>query len=264
MAVLIPVILSGGTGTRLWPLSRAAQPKQLQRLASDLTMIQETVRRVPKAHSPILICNDVHRFVVAEQMREIGVRPAAIVLEPEGRNTAPAAILGALIAREIDPEAVVLLLPSDHVIAKVPAFHTSTQTAIAAARDGRLVTYGIKPTEPNTGYGYIKAGPPLSNLGDARRVESFVEKPDFRTAERYLAEGNYSWNSGMFVFRAQTFLDEAARIDAGLVPPVERAFALATRDADFVRLDKAAFSSAKNVDRRCDHGKNRSSRRRSC
>lgn len=247
MAKSIPVILSGGTGTRLWPLSRTAQPKQLQRLSSDLTMIQETVRRLPNAHAPILICNEAHRFVVAEQMREIGVKPAAIALEPEGRNTAPAAILGALLARAIDPDAIMLLLPSDHVIADVAAFHAAAEIAAAAALKGNLVTFGIKPSEPNTGYGYIKRGVQLPGVGGAYKVDCFVEKPDRATAERYLAEGGYSWNSGMFVFRAQTLLDEAVKIDPALIPPVEAALSAASRDADFIRLDQTTFAKAKNV-----------------
>jgi mannose-1-phosphate guanylyltransferase/mannose-6-phosphate isomerase len=247
MARLIPVILSGGTGTRLWPLSRAARPKQFQRLSSDLTMIQETVRRLPKADAPILICNEAHRFLVAEQMQEIGVKPRAIALEPEGRNTAPAAILAALLAREIDADAVVLLLPSDHVIADVAAFHAAAEIAVAAANEGYLATFGITPTEANTGYGYIKRGSALGRIAGAYKVERFVEKPNQASAEQYLREGAYSWNSGMFVFRAQTLLDEARRVDPELSPSVERALKAAQRDRDFIRLDRAAFALAKNV-----------------
>lgn len=247
MSRVFPVILSGGSGTRLWPLSRAATPKQFQRLHTDRTMLQDTLLRLPATEQPIVICNEAHRFVVAEQLREARIVPRAIVLEPMGRNTAPAALLAALIVREADRDGIVVLLPSDHIISNTQAFHEALRAAVAAAEKDLLVTFGITPTSPHTGYGYILRGPAIPELPGAFRVERFVEKPKLHIAEHYIQQGGYSWNSGMFVFRARTLLDEAARIDATLVPPVDKALKLAKRDADFVRLDRTAFGDAKSV-----------------
>jgi mannose-1-phosphate guanylyltransferase/mannose-6-phosphate isomerase len=244
---MYPVVLSGGSGTRLWPLSRAALPKQLLRLRGERTMIQDTVLRaqLPGASAPVLICNDSHRFLVAEQMQEIGVKPSAIVLEPVARNTAPAAAVAALITAERDREGVVLLLPSDHFVDDVAAFQRAAQSAAAAAREGKLVTFGITPTHAETGYGYIK------RRGDARadafEVEAFVEKPDAQKAQSYFASGDYCWNSGMFAFRADVFLEELGRLQPAILSAAKAAVAAAQRDLDFVRLDHDAFAKSPSI-----------------
>ena len=246
---LYPVILSGGSGTRLWPLSRSALPKQLLALNGPRTMIQDTVlrARLPDAAAPILICNDSHRFLVAEQMQEIGVKPGAIVLEPQGRNTAPAAAVAALVVAETDPKGIVLLLPSDHVVTEEPAFRDAVAVAVRAAEAGHIVTFGMAPTKPETGYGYIQRGDALSGVGGAYKVQRFVEKPDAETAARYLADGGYFWNSGMFVFRADVLLAETARHAPEVMPAVRAAMAKAKRDLDFIRLDGESFVRAPNV-----------------
>jgi mannose-1-phosphate guanylyltransferase/mannose-6-phosphate isomerase len=244
---MYPVVLSGGSGTRLWPLSRAALPKQLLRLRGERTMIQDTVLRaqLPGASAPVLICNDSHRFLVAEQMQEIGVKPSAIVLEPVARNTAPAAAVAALITAERDREGVVLLLPSDHFVDDVAAFQRAAQSAAAAAREGKLVTFGITPTHAETGYGDIK------RRGDARadafEVEAFVEKPDAQKAQSYFASGDYCWNSGMFAFRADVFLEELGRLQPAILSAAKAAVAAAQRDLDFVRLDHDAFAKSPSI-----------------
>ncbi len=244
---IYPVVLSGGSGTRLWPLSRAALPKQLLALNGARTMIQDTVLRaaVPSAQPPILLCSEGHRFLVAEQMQAIGVTPKSIVLEPFGRNTAPAAAIAALLVASEDPEGVILLMPSDHVVADDEAFRAAVVQSAAAARQGRIVTFGIAPEGPETGYGYIQRGETISAGVDA--VKRFAEKPDRATAQSYLASGEYYWNSGMFVFRADVMLAEMRRHEPGLVEACEAALASASRDLDFVRLDAAAFGKVKNV-----------------
>ena len=245
--LIYPVVLSGGSGTRLWPLSRAALPKQLLRLRGERTMIQDTVLRaqMPGTAAPALICNDGHRFLVAEQMQEIGVKPSAIVLEPVARNTAPAAAVAALITAEQDKEGVVLLLPSDHFVDDEAAFHRAALAAADAAREGRLVTFGITPTRAETGYGYIKRRG--AAVGSAFEVEAFVEKPDAQKAQTYLASGDYCWNSGMFAFRADVFLDELAKLQPAILSAAKAAVAAAQRDLDFVRLDHDAFAKAPNI-----------------
>jgi mannose-1-phosphate guanylyltransferase / mannose-6-phosphate isomerase len=246
---IFPVILSGGSGTRLWPLSRGALPKQLLALHGDRTMIQETVARVrfPGAAAPILICNDDHRFLVAEQMQQIGLSPSAIVLEPMGRNTAPAAAVAALIAGENDPKAVVALFPSDHVVSDEPAFQAALAIAVKAAEAGNIVTFGLEPTAPETGYGYIERGEPLAGADGAFKVRAFREKPDAETAAGYLADGNYFWNGGMFVFRADVLIEELEKQAPGILPPVREAVAKAARDLDFIRLDALSFAQAPNI-----------------
>jgi mannose-1-phosphate guanylyltransferase/mannose-6-phosphate isomerase len=240
---LYPVILSGGSGTRLWPLSRAALPKQLLPLASANTMLQETVLRLTglaDARPPLVVCNEDHRFLIAEQMREIRVKPAGIYLEPLGRNTAPAAAVAALALLADDPDAVMLLLPADHLIADVPAFHAAIGEGLKAVAQGRLVTFGIVPDLPHTGYGYIQQGQALTG-GQARQVARFVEKPDRATAEQFLADGDYLWNSGMFLFGARQFLDELTRHRPDILAACEQALAGGRHDLDFCRLDQAAF-----------------------
>ena len=243
---MLPVILSGGSGTRLWPLSREAYPKQFLPLAGTDTMLQATWKRVAAlaTEAPLVVANEDHRFMVAEQLREAGCTPAAILLEPVGRNTAPAIAVAALQATAGGEDPLLLVLPSDHVIADAAAFRTAVATAAAAASAGSLVTFGIVPTGPETGYGYIK-GAAGQGMGTAAvlKVERFVEKPDAATAEGYVASGEYFWNSGMFLFRASRYLAELARHQPAMLAACRAAFDGAKRDADFVRLDRDAFSA---------------------
>lgn len=241
MKNLIPVILSGGSGTRLWPLSREAYPKQFLPLIGNQTMLQATWRRVAPVSDakPIIVANNEHRFMVAEQMREIGIEPAAVVLEPVGRNTAPAIAVAAMLAVAQDEDAILLVLPSDHVIANEQAFHDAVGSALDAAERGALVTFGIVPARPETGYGYIKAG----KGENPKTVERFVEKPDLETAKHYLESGEYLWNSGMFMFKASRYLDELRRFDPDVLIACGQALALGSRDSDFIRLDNNAFSA---------------------
>ena len=244
---IYPVILSGGSGTRLWPLSRASLPKQLLALHGERTMIQDTVLRacVPNSAAPVLLCGDGHRFIVAEQMLAVGVKPAAIVLEPVGRNTAPAAAVAALLTAEKDPEGIILLLPSDHVVSDCAAFHAAVGKAAEAARAGYIVTFGLKADSPETGFGYIQIGTPLSD--GAFVVRRFAEKPHAEKAAEYIASGDYAWNSGMFVFRADIMLAELEKHTPGIVETCKKALAAGKRDLDFVRLDPDVFATAQNI-----------------
>jgi mannose-1-phosphate guanylyltransferase/mannose-6-phosphate isomerase len=239
--MLTPVILSGGSGTRLWPLSRELYPKQLLPLVGEQTMLQETAQRLVglEAAAPIVVCNDSHRFLVAEQLRLLGVTPQAIILEPVGRNTAPAIALAALRAR---PDALLLVLPADHVIRDVPAFQAAVQAAIPAANAGKLVTFGIVPTGPETGYGYIKKA---AGNAVASPIERFIEKPDRPRAESFLKEGGYFWNSGMFLFRADRYLAELTAHAPDIASAARAALASAKPDLDFVRVEKGAFEACR-------------------
>ncbi|TCV87585.1 MULTISPECIES: mannose-1-phosphate guanylyltransferase/mannose-6-phosphate isomerase [Methylomonas] len=239
---MIPVVLSGGSGTRLWPLSRGQYPKQFLPLVSGNTMLQETILRldgVAGLQAPIAVCNEDHRFMLAEQMREIGIKPAAIILEPVGKNTAPAVAMAALSARSEDD--VLLILPADHVVGNRSAFHRAVAQAELLAKQDLLVTFGIVATEPETGYGYIKRGE--TRYGEAYKVAAFVEKPDLQTAQRYLESGEYFWNSGMFAFKAGCFLRELEKFNPEMLEVCREALRAAKPDLDFVRLDKQIFST---------------------
>jgi len=249
---VIPVILSGGSGTRLWPLSRELRPKQFLPLVTERTMLQETYLRTRKLEDrlrpPIVVCNDAHRFLVAEQMRAAGATPQTIVLEPEGRNTAPAvAVAASLALRAADAsssdDALLLVLPADHVIANPDAFADAARIAIEAADSGRLVTFGVVPDRPETGYGYLLKGPAGDASGRWFELERFVEKPDRPTAESYVESGRYLWNSGMFVFSARRYLDELERHAPAIASACARAADEAAVDADFTRLGPAFLES---------------------
>ena len=242
--MIVPVILAGGSGTRLWPLSRKLYPKQLLPLLDRNTLVQNTLLRLQGLEGvadPVVICNEEHRFIIAEQLRAKGVTPSVIILEPVGRNTAPAVAVAALRVLPMDPDAVLLVLPADHLIGDPAGFHEAVAQAAAHAEAGHLVTFGIVPTAPETGYGYIRQGRALDG-STARSIDRFVEKPDQATAEGYLASGEYFWNSGMFVFRAETVLAELERFAPDIVGACRRSLDAARQDLDFLRLDREAFA----------------------
>ncbi len=249
--MIVPVILSGGAGTRLWPLSREGYPKQFLPLVGERTMIQETALRtagLPEVTGPIVVCNEAHRFLVAEQLREQGIAPRAILLEPAGRNTAPAVAVAAFAALAgaqrdgVKSAPLLLVLPADHVLTDPSAFRRAVTAAVPAARDGRLVTFGVVPTRAETGYGYVRQG---AGQGGARPVAEFVEKPDAKRAEAFVKSGDYFWNSGMFLLPAQGYLDELGRLDPAMLASCRKAWESAVSDLDFVRLDKAAFEACR-------------------
>ena len=252
-AKIYPVILSGGSGTRLWPQSRTAYPKQFLPLVSDNSLLQETATRVsdPTLFAPpLMVCNEEHRFLVAQQLRDAGVTPSHIVLEPIARNTAPAVAAAAVILAAKDPNALMLVLPSDHLIEDVVMFRAAIKSAADVAAEGALVTFGIKPIRAETGYGYISGGDRLGTREGVYKVESFVEKPDRTTAEDYLAKGTYYWNSGMFLFSAAAFLEECAAFEPEIRKGAEKAVAKAEPDLDFLRLAEPAFAAipSKSID----------------
>jgi mannose-1-phosphate guanylyltransferase len=239
MNKIIPVILSGGSGTRLWPLSRKSRPKQFLAISSDKTMFQDTLLRLdtPNISSqPMVICSDDHRFMVAEQLRELDMTAKSIILEPIGRNTAPALTVASLAS---DPEAILLILPSDHVIADKEAFHQAISIAQPLAESGQIVTFGIVPTHAETGFGYIEAGD--SSNKDWLPITRFVEKPNAETAQTYLDAGHFFWNSGMFMFKASKLLAEMKSFRPDIVDACSDAFNKANKDMDFTRLDSNAF-----------------------
>lgn len=241
--MLYPVIMAGGSGSRLWPLSRQLNPKQFLPLAdARLSMLQATIQRLQGLDiaQPRLICNEQHRFLAAEQLRQMGLEQANILLEPVGRNTAPAIALAALQVAEQADDPILLVLAADHLIQDVAAFHTSIQRAIPLAEAGKLVTFGIVPSHAETGYGYIEQG---AAVGNGFAVSRFVEKPDQATAEQYLASGRYLWNSGMFMFRASRYLEELRRFRPEIVAACEAALAGGSQDMDFTRIDAKAFAA---------------------
>ena len=245
-----PVILSGGAGTRLWPVSRAIFPKQLMPLTGEQSLLQETAARVSdpaRFAAPLVICNEDHRFMVAEQLQRAGLSKAEIVLEPAARNTAPATCAAALRLLEADPEAVMMLLPSDHFIADLEGFLEAIDAAAVAAAAGWLVTFGIAPKRPETGYGYIDRGPALADAARCHQVARFVEKPDLATAEGYLAAGTFAWNSGMFLFSAARLIEEMERFEPEVLGACRRALADKRHDLDFLRLGEAAFKDSPSI-----------------
>lgn len=242
---IIPIILSGGAGTRLWPLSWGDHPKQFLSLISDKTMIQETLLRLDglETGNPIISCGEGHRFLVAQQIGEITNKKPVILLEPMAKNTAPAIAAACCAAMKQDKDAVVVVLPSDHVIADVKAFQNAVKVAAVNAEKGYLVTFGIVPTFPSTGYGYVKAAG--SETDGAYTLEKFVEKPCLEKAQEYLASGEYAWNSGMFVFKASTFLEELKTHNPEMANLSIEAFEKAGVETDFIRLDKDSFGKIK-------------------
>ena len=244
--MLIPVILSGGAGTRLWPLSREMYPKQLLALTSKRTMLQDTASRlagIEGATAPIVVCNDAHRFTVAEQIRALGQDASAILLEPAGRNTAPAVALAALKALEISNDAVLVIAPADHVIRDAHAFQQAAHVAAAAAVTVKLVTFGVIAHSPETGYGYIRRG---EGPGPEYPVAQFIEKPPVDLARQFVDAGDYYWNSGMFVFKASRYLSELETFAPDILLAVKTAYAAAVTDLDFVRIDKTAFAKCRS------------------
>lgn len=245
MSTIVPIILSGGAGTRLWPLSREGHPKQFLSLISDKTMIQETLLRLDgmETGNPIISCGEGHRFLVAQQIGEITKKKPVILLEPMAKNTAPAIAAACCAAIRQDRSAIVVVLPSDHVIADVEAFQVAVLTASKAAEKGSLVTFGIVPAFPATGYGYVKAGE--EETDGVFILEKFVEKPCMKKAQAYISSGEYLWNSGMFVFRAEAFLKELKIHNPEMATLSVEAFEKAMVDTDFIRLDKEAFGKIK-------------------
>ena len=244
---IVPVILSGGTGSRLWPVSRESFPKQLWPLVSDNTMLQEVALRAvgDGFASPIVVCNQEHRFLIAEQLRAVGITDARIVLEPAGRNSAPAITAAALLVAEEDPSAVLWMMAADASIRNLESLRSALETAVTAAREGYLVTFGMKPTRPEPGYGYIEVGEPIGNGANA--VARFVEKPDIETAARLASSGTHLWNSGMYVFTASTLLSEMTAHAPAVIDAVREAIATQVRDLDFIRLGVDAFRSCMDI-----------------
>ncbi|PLX91841.1 MAG: mannose-1-phosphate guanylyltransferase/mannose-6-phosphate isomerase [Desulfuromonas sp.] len=246
MSVVVPVIMSGGAGTRLWPLSREMYPKQLLPLVEERTMLQATVGRLQGVEglaAPLVVCNEEHRFLVAEQLRKVENPAGAILLEPMGRNTAPAVAVAALQALTQGGDPLLLVLAADHVIVDEEAFRQVVAAALPAAEEGKIITFGIVPTAAEIGYGYIRADRDNEIQGGGAAVAAFVEKPDLKTAEKYVDSGDYYWNSGMFLFRASRYLEELGRFAPEILKSCRRAFGDAVCDLDFVRLDEEAFAA---------------------
>jgi mannose-1-phosphate guanylyltransferase/mannose-6-phosphate isomerase len=244
--MIIPVILAGGLGTRLWPLSRQLYPKQLIEIYNDNTMLQNTILRLEGLEdiaSPIVVCNEEHRFMTAEQLRKINVDPKAIILEPVGRNTAPAIAIAALKAMENSEDPILLILPADHVIEKVSKFHDVISSGLEYAKQDSLITFGIIPDAPEIGYGYIKQGELLQGNSGAAKIERFVEKPDLATARKYLGSGSYTWNSGMFMFKASAIIKELETHAPEIMKSCKKVISTGTQDLDFLRLGLKEFQT---------------------
>ena len=246
MATIIPVILSGGSGTRLWPLSTTHKPKQFHALTGERSLFQETLERLPDTvdlQNLLVVANAKQRFLIAQQCEEVLGHVPAIALEPKGRNTAPAGVVAALHALEVDPGALILVLPADHLIQNIATYHDVLETAQAEASRGHPVTFGIVPSSPETGYGYIEKGPASATGAQAYALNAFKEKPDGPTAETYAASGNYFWNSGMFLFPARRFLDDIGAFSPKILEAATAAWAKAQREHDFIWLDEASFDA---------------------
>ncbi|WP_291365644.1 mannose-1-phosphate guanylyltransferase/mannose-6-phosphate isomerase [Acetobacter sp. UBA5411] len=248
-STVIPVILSGGSGTRLWPMSRASFPKQLWPLLSAQSLLQETALRARgiSLSAPVIVCNEAHRFLIAEQLREAGIESPKILLEPVGRNSAPAIAAAALLVAQTDPQAILWLMAADAAITKPEALNTAMQNAVAGAEQGLVVTFGMKPTRPETGYGYIEVGQTISGLEGISTVKAFREKPDEEQAEFFLKSGDYLWNSGMFVFRADTLLREMEEHAPEVMTAVRAAFEAQKGDLFFERLGVEEFKTAPDI-----------------
>ena len=238
-----PIIMCGGSGTRLWPLSRAQFPKQFLPLVNDTSMLQDTLARLPSQHqAPVFICNEDHRFLVAEQVKQIDCDKATILLEPKGRNTAPAVALAALNALTDNEDALLLVLAADHVIKETEKFHQAISVATVAAAEGKLVTFGIVPTHAETGYGYIQKGSKQERQADETyQVEKFVEKPNIETAQGYLESGDYLWNSGMFLFKASRYIEELEKFRPDILSACRASMEKVEKDLDFTRPDRDSF-----------------------
>lgn len=252
MSALFPVILSGGSGTRLWPLSRSMYPKQFIRFHDDQneSFLGATLLRLAPArgyNAPILLINNDHRFLVREELEKTRITPAAIILEPAARNTAPAIAVAALAALKSDPDAILVVMPSDHVVKNEDAFRAAVTAAARVAATGKLVLFGIKPESPHTGYGYIRKGSALDGPDGAYEVDAFVEKPDAATAKSYLESGTYFWNSGIFVLNARVLIDELSRLNPEIVAAATAALADSAMDMGFTRLGAEAFAKAPNI-----------------
>ena len=243
---IVPVILCGGSGSRLWPMSRRLLPKQFLPLVTEHTLLQDTVMRLRGLEgcgAPVAVLNHEHRFLAAEQLQAVGAVPRSMLLEPLGRNTAPAVAAAAQRVAQDDPNSVLLVLPADHLIANVAAFHAAVRKAAALAEEGLLATFGIAPTYPATGFGYIEAGASIAGHEGAFRIRRFVEKPDAKRAQVFLDQGGHFWNSGMFAFTAGAFLAELERLQPEILAATKKALAESARDLDFLRLDPDAFSA---------------------
>ncbi|MGO3058395.1 MAG: mannose-1-phosphate guanylyltransferase/mannose-6-phosphate isomerase [Halomonas sp.] len=245
--MILPVILSGGSGSRLWPVSREHYPKQFLNLhKEDVSLLQEAALRIKdiaNSGEPLIVCNEEHRFLVAEQMQQVGLKDSTIILEPCGRNTAPALALAALAASAVNPDAELLVMPADHVIKDTEAFAHAVEQGHMLSQEGKLVTFGITPSSPHTGYGYIKRGKALTQ---GFLVAAFVEKPNLEAAENYLKSGDYLWNSGIFLFKASSFLAALGQYAPDILQSCQAAFEARTEDMDFLRIDEACFAECRS------------------